>query len=260
VELRRKRPRFLLAYAQSAVFFARYLCSQGIEDITFDSIITTAEVLLPGQREIFYGRVFNRYGCREVSIIASECEYHQGMHVNAEALLVEVVPDPSIPSPAGRIVVTDLLNFSMPLIRYEVGDIGAWAEQRCPCGRLLPILADVQGRITDFLTLPDGRRISGPALTLAVADMGEVRQVQFVQRSPESVVLRVVPGRGYGAHTVQELRRRLGYYLDHSASLTIEEVDHIAREVSGKYRFVINEVRPKSLDSRVAEVAGEEVR
>lgn len=245
-ELRRKRPQFLIAYSQSAVLFAHYLRERAIEDIRFQSIITTAEVLLPGQRELlertFQGRVFNRYGCREVSVIASECECHQGMHVNAEVLLLEVIPDPSIPKPGGRVVITDLLNFSMPLIRYEVGDVSAWAERPCSCGRSLPLLADVQGRITDFLTLPDGCRISGPALTLVVADMADIRQVQFVQKSPESVVLRVVPGRDYGAHTHTELRRRLAYYLGHTVTLHIEEVEHIAREISGKYRFVINEV------------------
>jgi phenylacetate-CoA ligase len=248
-ELRRKRPQFLIAYSQSAVLFAHYLRERAIEDIQFQSIITTAEVLLPGQRELlertFHGRVFNRYGCREVSVIASECECHQGMHVNAEALLLEVIPDPSIPSPGGRIVITDLLNFSMPLIRYEIGDIGAWAELPCSCGRSLPLLADVQGRITDFLTLPDGCRISGPALTLVVADMADVRQVQFVQESPKSVVLRVVPGRDYGAHTDEELRRRLAFYLGNTMTLSIEKVEHIAREVSGKYRFVINEAPPE---------------
>jgi phenylacetate-CoA ligase len=246
--LRRKRPRFLIAYTQSAVLFAEYIRERAIEDIRFQSIITTAEVLLPGQRELlertFQGRVFNRYGCREVSVIASECECHQGMHVNAEALLLEVVPDHSIPRPGGRIVITDLLNLSMPLIRYEVGDVGALAERPCTCGRRLPLLEDVQGRTTDFLTLPDGCCVSGPALTLVVADMADIRQVQFIQKSPECVVVRVVPGRDYGAHTDAELRRRLAHYLNDTMGLRIEQVDHIASELSGKYRFVISEVPP----------------
>jgi phenylacetate-CoA ligase len=247
--LRRKLPRFLVSYAQSAVLFARHVRERRIEDIQFHSIITTAEVLLPGQREFleqtFSGRVFNRYGCREVSVIASECEHHTGMHVNAEALLVEIIPDPSIPPPAGRIVITDLLNYSMPLIRYEIGDVGRWSEKQvCPCGRGLPLLAEIQGRTTDFLVMPDGRRVSGPALTLVVADMADIRQVQFVQRDPQSVVLRVVPGRNYGSQTRTELRRRLGPYLDSRTILAIEETSSIASEVSGKYRFVINEMIP----------------
>jgi phenylacetate-CoA ligase len=235
------------------VLLGRYLQEHCISNVRFDSIIATAEVLLPGQREFlegtFHARVFNRYGCREVSVIASECDQHRGMHVNAEALFVEVAPDPSVPPPAGKILVTDLLNYSMPLIRYEIGDVGRWAEnQDCPCGRGLPLLADVQGRITDFLVLPDGRRVSGPALTLVVSDMSDVRQVQFVQRSPYLVVLRVVPGRNYGPHTARELRRRLSVYLGDSVSLELEEVASVASEASGKYRFVINDAEDRHTD------------
>ena len=139
--------------------------------------------------------------------------------------------------------MTDLLNYSMPLIRYEIGDVGAFAtEQNCPCGRGLPLLAEVRGRTTDFLILADGRKISGPALTLVVADMADVRQVQFVQRSRNRVLLRVVPGNNYGENTVAELRKRLGVYLDQNTTLEVEEAENIASEVSGKYRFVINDM------------------
>jgi phenylacetate-CoA ligase len=246
-QLRKKRVRFLVTYTQSAALFARYLREKGLDDIRFQSIITTAEVLLPGQREFleetFHARVFNRYGCREVSVMASECERHTGMHVNGDALLVEIVPDPAYPPPNGRILITDMLNYSMPLIRYEIGDVGRWAEaQSCPCGRGLPLIADVQGRITDFLVLPNGTYVSGPALTLVVSDMPDVAQVQFVQRSEKLIVLRVVPGKGYGENTREELRRRIALYLRDQADLALEEVPSIAKEVSGKYRFVVNEM------------------
>ncbi len=248
--LRAKRPRTLLCYAQSAVLFAQYLRENRISDIAFDSVITTAEVLLPEQRalleETFGARVFERYGCREVSIIASECAEHRGMHCNSEAILVEIVRDPSLPQDAGRVVITDLLNTSQPLLRYEIGDVGSWAvHQNCPCGRGLPLIANIQGRTTDFLIMPDGRKISGPALTLVSADMPEVRQVQFVQTARDAVLLRVVPGRAYGAQTEQELRRRFGLYLKGAATLRVEEVESIASEASGKYRFVIQEMGAK---------------
>jgi phenylacetate-CoA ligase len=260
-EVRQKKPRAMVAYTQAAVLFARYLQRQGIDDIQIDAIITTAEVLLPGQREIlekaFHGKVFNRYGCREVSVIASECELHRGMHVNAEALYVEIVPDEASAKGAGRIVVTDLLNYSMPLIRYEIGDIGEWAsDQECHCGRHLPLLADVQGRTTDFLILSDGTHISGPALTLVVSDMADVRQVQFVQKAPELIVLRVVPGTNYGPSTEQELRKRFGLYLNQTTTLRIEMAESIASEISGKYRFVVHE--PESEGISAAEVTDSE--
>lgn len=244
--LRRYRPRFLVSYARSAVELAEYLQERKISDIQFESIITTAEVLMPAQRalieQVLGGKVFNRYGCREVSVIASECGEHSGLHVNAEALLVEIVPAPGLPAPWGKVVITDLLNESMPLIRYEIGDVARWADNTCVCGRGLPMLAEVEGRTTDFLHLPDGRAVSGPALTLVIADLRNVRQVQFVQRRREEVILRVVPGRGYDAEARQELQRRLDLYLKGAARLTIEEVDAIPAEMSGKYRFVKSEL------------------
>lgn len=243
--LRRFRPRFLIAYARAAAEFARFVRDRGITDLGFTAIITSAEVLLPAHRrlleEVFHARVYNRYGCREVSVIASECGAGSGLHVNAEALLVEIVPTPELPAPWGKVVVTDLFNRSMPLIRYEIGDAGHWLEGRCECGRGLPRLASVEGRTTDFLRLPDGRVVSGPALTLVMADMASVRQVQFVQRASGDVLLRLVAGTGYGPDQEAELRRRLHLYLRGVVPLTICPVESIASEASGKYRFVVQE-------------------
>ena len=246
-EVRSRRPRVMLAYAQSAVLFAKYAVENGITDLEFPSMITTSEVLLPEQRQLlettFRGKVFNRYGSREVSVVASECEHHRGMHVNADALLMEIVPEPGLAEGCGRILITDLLNHSMPLIRYEIGDVGRWAEdQSCPCGRGLPLLAALEGRVTDFLVLRDGRHLSGVALlTWVFASMPQVRQVQFVQRSAERILLRVVPGKGYSAETPAEIRARMAPYLKGMAEMEFEEVAAIPSEASGKYRFVLRE-------------------
>ncbi len=241
--LRKYRPRFMVAYAQSAVLFAEFCSANKIHDITFESMIVSAEMLLPGKRQIleetFRGKVFDRYGCREVSVIASECEYHSGLHVNADALIVEVDPAPNLPAGMGRVLVTDLLNRSMPLIRYEIGDLASLdSEMRCPCGRSLPLIGNIQGRTSDFLRLPSGRMIAGPSLALLAADMRDVRQVQFIQPDPAHVTLKVVAGNGYSQRTEEELRRRMQPYLENESSLTIVTADSIPSEPSGKYRFV----------------------
>src|SRR5260370_13211698 len=102
------------------------------------------------------------------------------MHVRADTFVVEIVPNDAIAKPAGRIVITDLLNLSMPLIRYEIGDVAAWAEDpNCPCGRNLPLLTEVQSRTTGFLVLSDGRHISGPPLNPVGSVIPQVRQLQF---------------------------------------------------------------------------------
>ena len=245
--LRQYRPKALIAYAQSAVMFAEFCKEHNIRDIQFQSIITTAEMLYDHQRltieNTFGGKVFNRYGCRELSVIASECEQHTGLHVNADSLYVEIEQRPDMPAGHGRLLITDLMNRSMPLIRYEIGDDASWTVgPPCACGRHLPRIARIEGRTTDFLQLPSGLKISGPALTLVHADMAEVKQIQYVQESTHSVRLRIVPGRTYSTDTRIEVLRRLQPYFKGDFKLDIQLVDHIDKETSGKYRFVKNEL------------------
>src|SRR4029079_2619649 len=158
-QMKRFRPRVVLAYARSAALFARLLKDRGLQPYSPHSIVATAEVLDPEDRavieEVFGCRVFNRYGCREVSVIASECESHSGLHVMAEGLYVEVVDSERMSKlcdeKVGSILITDLLNFVMPLIRYRIGDLGSWMNGPCPCGPSLPRLREVSGRVTEFL-------------------------------------------------------------------------------------------------------------
>src|SRR5262249_29218268 len=133
---------------------------------------------------VFGCRVFNRYGCREVSVIASECPEHDGLHTMAEGLFIEVVKGarPAQAGEIGSILVTDLFNRAMPLIRYRIGDLGAWEEGTCACGRGLPRLRSVAGRVTDFLVGADGRLVSGVFLaTYLVAQRPSLGQVQIHQ-------------------------------------------------------------------------------
>lgn len=238
--LRRYRPGYLVAQAQAAVRFADFCRAARLDDIRFRSMIVTTESLAPGQRtrlqETFGGKVFNRYACSEVGLIASECEYHTGLHVNADALLVEVEPSDDLPSGVGRVLVTDLLNRSMPLIRYDTGDLASVGSMvPCPCGRTLPLLGHVEGRATDFLHLSHNRLVSGPALTEAISGIREVRQVQFIQTDASHVTLKVVAGPGYGLRTEEELRRRLKPYLQEAISFTIVTTDSIHGGASTKH-------------------------
>jgi phenylacetate-CoA ligase len=109
------------------------------------------------------------------------------------------------------------------------------------------LLEDLQGRITDFLILPDGRKVSGPSLTLVISDMSDVRQVQFVQKSRDAVTLRVVRGNGYGPETAAELQRRLSLYLQGVERMEIEEVESIPSMASGKHPFVVNEFQSQTV-------------
>ena len=108
---------------------------------------------------VFGIKVTDRYGCEEVGLIASECEEHSGMHLNIEHLFVEFVKNDGFladPGELGKIVLTDLTNRAMPLIRYQVEDVGVATDRKCACGRGLPIMSSVIGRVADFLIKNDG--------------------------------------------------------------------------------------------------------
>src|SRR5262249_582338 len=145
--------------------------SQGSFTIRPRGIISAAMVLHSWERkvieEVFACPVTNRYGCEEVSLIACECERHEGLHINADGVFGEILRagQPAAPWVAGSVVVTDLANYAMPMLRYKVGDVAAFAQNRCSCGRGLPMLERLEGREADYVTTPTGELISGISLT-----------------------------------------------------------------------------------------------
>jgi phenylacetate-CoA ligase len=256
--LHRYRPRVIQAYARSAVLFARYLQAVGRDAYRPHAIVTSAEVLEEDDRrlltDVFGCPVFNRYGSREVSVLASECSAHSGMHVMAEGLYLEIETPtgPASPGQVGSILVTDLLNKAMPLIRYRIGDLGAWAAGECACGRGLPRLAAVHGRSTDFLVGADGRLVSGVFLaTYVVAQRPSLGQVQLRQTRAGAVTYRVRPGRDFDpTRDAAYLRDATRTHLGVESVAQIELVEELPTEPSGKFLFSCSSVAPEFLAAR----------
>ncbi|MEE4299865.1 MAG: hypothetical protein V2J24_10530 [Pseudomonadales bacterium] len=245
--MRAFKPRMMMGHAHSLHFLTRFLVEKGIDDLRVEGIISTAETLVPAERaeiEGYFGKVlFDRYGCEEVSLIASECEAHDGLHTSAEGLYVEVVGgDATTP---GKVVVTDLINRGMPIIRYEVGDLATLADGVCACGRGLPRLGRVFGRSTDILYAPDGRKISGVSiLDTFVIHIPGVKQAQIVQDRLDRVILRVVRAPGFGDASVQGIARTIADIFGERMQHDLEYVDAIEPTRRGKFQFTICEIDP----------------
>ncbi|MBL8254324.1 MAG: phenylacetate--CoA ligase family protein, partial [Candidatus Competibacter sp.] len=168
---RRERPGMLFGHAHSIYILATCLRRMGVEDIRPVGIVTTSMMLLEPERqviEVVFGcRATNRYGCEEVGLIACECEQHAGLHLNVDHLIVEFLRDDGTEAELGEeadIVVTDLINWGMPLIRYRVEDRGVRGDRKCACGRGLPLMERIVGRQADFLKRPDGSMVAGVSL------------------------------------------------------------------------------------------------
>jgi phenylacetate-coenzyme A ligase PaaK-like adenylate-forming protein len=249
-KLRTYRPQFVLAYANTLALFARFVRDAGLTPMRPKAIICSGEFLTPESRDLiestFGCAVFNRYGSREFSVIASECAAHQGMHVNAENLLVEVLVN-EVPSSGqdGELVITDLRNRAMPLIRYRTRDTGRLEPGACRCGRGLPLLHLTGGRTTDFLTAANGQKVSGIVLsTYGITDIAGIRQVQFVQDRLGAVTARIARGPEWSDDSFAALAARIHGLLGESMTIETEYVDRIPLEASGKYRFSVSRLGP----------------
>ncbi len=247
--MRRYRPRSMYGLAQSVHTFALLLEDIGMKPPPMRGIILGAEKIFPHQKakieEAFGSPTFERYGCQEFCNIAEECERHDGMHINADGLYVEVVGPggrPVPPGEVGEVVVTSLDNFAMPFIRYKLGDMGVMAEGDCACGRGLPRIKEIVGRSLDMVVTPEGVIVSGVMLPHFMKEFASVKQFQVVQNSVDSLILRVVPGPGFDekekAYLLEQLRRWVGQKMD----VRIEECEDLERAASGRYRLVVSNI------------------
>jgi phenylacetate-CoA ligase len=165
----------------------------------------------------------------------------------AEGLYIEI--DQNQPGGLGSILITDLLNHAMPLIRYRIGDVGALAEGECRCGRGLPRLARVAGRVTDFLVGADGRLVSGIFLaTYVIGKRPSLGQVQIHQETAGQVLFRIHRGPDFrDGEDIDYLHQAARRYLGKDAVVDCEFVDELPAEASGKFLFCRSMAAPDYL-------------
>ncbi|WP_020469291.1 phenylacetate--CoA ligase family protein [Zavarzinella formosa] len=242
-------PGLIFGHAHSLYLFSVFVRKHFLGRIHPDGVISTAMLLHNWQRtaieEAFGTPVTNRYGCEELSLIASECGEHDGLHLNADSVFAEVIPDATLSTEpgGGRLVMTDLLNRAMPLIRYQIGDVAVPKSGNCACGRGLPMLKSVTGREADYVLAPDGRLISGISLTDHYAtEIRGATQVQLVQESRSGIRLRIVPDERFDVSSRERVAILSREFFGPEMRADIELVDRIPQEPSGKYRFCISPV------------------
>lgn len=245
--VRLKKPTLLFGHAHSLYLFANFLRKNGLDGIRPQGIISTAMVLHDFERKVieqaFDCRVTNRYGCEEVSLIACECPMHNGLHVNMDTLIVECLRDgrPAASGETGAVVVTDLTNYGMPFIRYQVGDTCRMSDRRCDCGCQYPLIQSLEGRIADYVVTPDGEYISGISLTENFAMvLSGVKQLQIVQDKLDHLLFRMVKGEDFSPQVLEDIGRLTFERFGDKMRYDLEFTDSIQSEASGKYRFCIS--------------------
>jgi phenylacetate-CoA ligase len=244
----RLRPRVVIGYANAIYEFARFVQQAGMRLHRPHGVISSAEKLYGYQHElieaVFQAPVFDRYGCREVMMIAAECHQHRGLHVTADNLYVEVVQGGRLCAPGerGEILLTDLHNYGMPLIRYKVGDVGSWAEHGCACGRGLPLLNVVEGRTLDLIRTPGGRVISGEFFPHLLKDFASIRRYQIVQEREDTLRVRLAVDPALPAADQRLLEETMMRTLGPEMRLDWEIGTDLAIETGSKFRPVLSRV------------------
>lgn len=238
------RPEVIVGYVGPLVRLARWLLDRRRTLARPPAaVLGAAEALHDFQRELieraFGCPAYNTYGCREVMLIASECGHRQGLHVNADHLVVEL--HGAMPAGAsGEVLLTDLSNYGMPLLRYANGDMATASAASCPCGRGLPLLAHVDGRKLDAIRTPDGHLLPGEFFPHMLKDVPGLRRFQLVQRRLDRLELALVCDERFDDASMGYIRRELAKVVGDSVALDCRIVDDIPLTPSGKLRVTVS--------------------
>lgn len=250
----REKPTVITGYAQAIADLARFVNAERLRAWKDIPTIYGAERLWPHDREdcaqAFGPQVFETYGCREFMLMGAECEAHDGLHEQAENLVVEILVAerdgtwrPARPGEQGEVAVTDLHNLACPFIRYLTGDLAIErADTPCPCGRTLRRFGPVDGRVTETMRDAAGNPVEGILFNILFLNMAKhTRQFQVVQRADRRLLLRVVPvGTSLDPAAESLIREYVGKHL-RGIPLEIEVVSEIPLSRAGKLRRVIVE-------------------
>jgi phenylacetate-CoA ligase len=250
--LERGKIRFLFGHAHSLYIFAKFVEAHPRPDLKIRGIVSTSMTLLPGERRaierVFSCRVTDRYGCEEVGLIACQEPLGNLMLINADHVFVEVLRDDGTsvaPGEEGDVVVTDLNNYGMPLLRYRVGDRAVAADRRS-LGTGLAALERVTGRTADFLVARDGRLVAGVSLVeRTLTAIPGLEQLQIIQEARDQVRLNVVPDGQYGPASEKRLLDEMRAAMGEGISFSVHVVTRVEQERNGKYRFAICRVGPE---------------
>lgn len=247
--LEKINPDVLDGYASSIYLLAKEIKEMENDKIHPKIIFTTAELLTDDIREYiesaFGINVYDQFGCVELARTAWECPEHRGYHIDMDAVVMEFIKDGEqvASGERGEIVYTGLYQHAMPFIRYAVGDIGIPSDEKCPCGRGLPLMKVLEGRTDAFVQVPDGRVFSPIIWTILLRPFLEIAQFKVIQEKIDLIMVQIVKGNGFSQETIDYVKRDIKKVLGDDVYVVVEIIDKILREKSGKVMSVVSKIK-----------------
>ena len=240
------QPKILRASASYLRLVAEALVDQGIDDLHLKAASTVGELMDEPTRHFiesaFGCPVFNEYGAAEVGSIGRECQQKEGFHEHSDFVILEVIKngEPAAPGEVGDIVVTGLLNYAMPIIRYRVGDIGVLGDHLCSCGSAFPLLKSVEGRSIDSFILPDGSAVTAKEVMTVIQGTPGVSRYCAVQESVDKVRIELMARPRDPPVAVDELVAKCHGLLGDDVEVQVSITDR--KNLKAKFRPVISKL------------------
>jgi len=241
-------PLFIRGYPSSIHHFCEWLEEEKISLPVPKAVFTTSEKIFPLMREkissYFNAPVFDGYGLNDGGVTAFECGEHQGLHIDTERSVMELIDNTGdvIESGEGTILATSFHNFAMPFLRYDTGDIATLAAEPCTCGRAHPLLREIVGRTTDILITPEGNRVHGWFFLYVLDHLEGIKEFQVVQKTAEEIQFNLVIEENFDDAQLGNINQMI---VSKSPRWKIEFhfVDKIDRTASGKFKYIINNIK-----------------
>jgi len=193
-------------------------------------------------KNVLQVEIYDIYGSTEFKEVSWECEQHQGYHINEDEIACEILngDSPALPGEIGDIVLTDLRNHAMPLIRYRIHDRGRLLSGNCRCGRTFSLMQPVAGRASEYIRLPGGEKISPYRFTTAIEKFKGLLQYQLIQQSETDIVIKVIIDEKTGNETCINIEKAIINITMGLMRVTVRKTDRIFSEENGKFKVVKN--------------------
>lgn len=239
-----QKPQYFYGYASALYLLAQLMMKKNIKlKYKPKSIVSTSETLYDFQREtiekVFDCPVINEYGARDAGIIAYQCPNGK-MHISAENMIVEILDIETRKKveygKSGLVVITDLNNFSMPRIRYLLGDIAALSEEDCDCGRFLPVIEKIEGREDDIFVSLNGNYVHAVYFCNLARSYPSIRQFQIIQKTRTCMLLRIIKSDKFKESEIKSYINEI-HKLMGPVNIEVEYTDIIEPSASGKIRY-----------------------
>jgi len=240
------KPLYLRGYASACYLLADFFKRNDIK-YKLKAVLTSSDMLYPYQRkvieDVFCCKVFDHYGQVEDIVTANECELHKGYHINMESCIIEILDESGknlSEGNSGRIIGTQLENYSMPLIRYDIGDIGTISNEKCQCGRSHTKITNLDGRKDDWIVTPEGKRVGVQINQTMEKLYDEILETQFLQDKKDLLLVKIVPSDKFKSSTEHEFEKEIRKQVGSLIKIEFKIASNIPKTSGGKHKLIVS--------------------